>query len=322
MSESTSAIERGTRRVLITGGAGYIGGLLGARLSHRCTVVGTDIRPRTDLGYDVITMDVRDPALAGLLGERRITHVVHLASVLESSGDRARDFDIDVNGTRNVLTSCVAARVRHLTVSSSGAVYGYHADNPAWIDETAPLRAGERFAYAHHKRLVEELLAEYRASHPTLQQLVLRIGTVLGATTQNQITALFARRRILAIRGSDSPFVFIWDDDLVSAIAHGVEGGRTGIFNVAGDGAMTIREIASVLGKPVLTLPARALEGVLSLARIIGVGRYGPEQVDFLRYRPVLSNRRLKEEFGYRPAKSSAEAFAFFVECARARRAL
>ena len=308
-----------TRRVLITGAAGYVGGLLGARLAREMMVIGTDLRSRTDLGFEVITMDVRHRSLGSLLRDRRITHVVHLASVLESSGDRARDRDIDVNGTRNVVECASSAGVRHLTVASSGAAYGYHADNPAWIDEADPLRAGERFAYAHHKRLVEELLAAHRARHPALGQLVLRIGTVLGATTQNQITALFARQRILAVWGSDSPFVFIWDEDLVGAIAHGVTGDRTGTFNVAGDGALTIREIAALLGKPVLTLPAWVLEAALTGARALGVGRYGPEQVDFLRYRPVLSNRRLKEEFGFHPTKTTAEAFQFHVDGARAR---
>ncbi len=310
-------------RVLITGGAGYVGSLLGARLALQGTfVMGTDLRASSDRSYPVRTLDVRDRALEAVLHEYRITHVVHLASVLEAGTDRRRDHDIDVNGTRNVIACCVAAGVRHLTVSSSGAAYGYHADNPEWIDETDPLRAGDRFAYAHHKRLVEELLARSRASHPRLGQLVLRIGTVLGATTENQITALFARRRILAVRGSDSPFVFVWDEDVVGAILHGIESDRTGVFNLAGDGSLTIHEIAAILGKTELSLPAAVLMGALGLARLLRVGRYGPEQVDFLRYRPVLSNRRLKEEFGYRPAKSSAQTFQFYIEQARARGAL
>ncbi len=311
------------RRVLITGGAGYVGSLLGARLAGRGTfVIGTDLRARSDLPFPVRTLDVRDRALEAALHEHRITHVVHLASVLEGGIDRRRDHDIDVNGTRNVVECCLAAGVRHLTVSSSGAAYGYHADNPEWIDEADPLRAGDRFAYAHHKRLVEELLAGYRTSHPRLGQLVLRISTVLGAKTENQITALFARKRILAVAGSDSPFVFVWDEDVVGAILHGVEGDRTGIYNVAGDGKLTIHEIAALLGKREIAIPGAVLEAALGAARLFRLGRYGPEQVDFLRYRPVLSNRRLKEEFGFRPVKSSAEAFQYYVEHARARGSL
>lgn len=302
------------KRILITGAAGYVGARVGARLARDHFVVGTDLRPRTDLGFEVLPLDIRDRSLGHLLRERRITHVVHLASVLEGSGDRAREYDIDVNGTRSVVDGCLAARVQHLTVSSSGAAYGYHADNPAWISETDPLRATSAFAYAHHKRLVEEMLAAYRASHPELAQLVLRIGTVLGATTRNQITALFLKRRILCIAGSESPFVFIWDEDVAAAIAHGIAGNRAGIYNVAGDGALTLREIARLLGKPRLVLPASLLTGALAVGRALGVSRYGPEQLDFLRWRPVLSNARLKGEFGFTPTKSSLEAFTIFAE--------
>jgi len=310
------------KRVLVTGAAGYVGSLLGSRLAGEHHVVGTDIRVRTDLPFAVAQVDVRERALADLLRAERIDHVVHLASVLDAGRDRAREFDIDVNGMRNVLRCCVDAGVAHLTVASSGAAYGYHADNPPWIDETQPLRGNAAFAYSDHKRRIEELLAAHRQQHPRLRQLVLRPGTILGAATDNLITALFRARRMLAIRGAESPFVFVWDEDVVGAIEHGLRNDLVGIYNLAGDGALTVREIAAILGKPVLALPAGLVRAALRLGRLAGIGRYGPEQVDFLRYRPVLSNRRLKEEFGYRPRKTSEETFRFYVEHARARGAL
>jgi UDP-glucose 4-epimerase len=303
-----------SQRILLTGAAGYIGHQLGNRLAADYSVIGTDIRAREDLAFPVRQLDVRDPALADLLAQERITHVVHLASVLQASPDRARDYDIDVNGTRNVLDCCLKAGVQHLTVTSSGAAYGYHPDNPAWIDENDALRGNPEFAYSDHKRQIEELLADYRARYPELQQLIFRPGTVLGRDTRNQITGLFMAPRVLALRGSDSPFVFIWDQDVIGAMELGIRESRSGRYNMAGDGALTMGEIARRLNKPLLTLPVWLVKAGLQVARWRGRAT-GPEQVNFLRYRPVLSNRRLKEEFGYELAKTSAETFEYFIEC-------
>lgn len=309
----------GDKRILITGAGGYVGRVVGERLARDHKVVGTDLRARDDLGFEIVALDVRDPRMQQMMGDLGITHVVHLAAVLEGGKHREVEYDIDVRGTNNVVQCAIAAGVRHLTVASSGAAYGYHPDNPPWIGEEHPLRATDAFAYAHHKRLVEELLATHRQRAPQLGQLVLRICTVLGATTNNQITALFRKRRILGVRGSDSRFVFIWDEDVAGAIVHGVRGDRTGVFNLAGDGAMDIHAIAAALGKPTLMLPAFVLRQALEIGQFFHLSRYGPEQLDFLRYRPVLDNRRLKEVFGYVPTKTSAEAFQTFAEAQRGR---
>jgi UDP-glucose 4-epimerase len=307
-------------RVLITGAAGYVGTLLRARLSALpgVSVQGIDVRGRgapaaSPGGTPVRTMDIRDPALAALLRSERIDAVVHLAAVLEPTRDRARDFDIDVHGTRHVLAACVAAGVRHLTVTSSGAAYGYHADNPVPLRESDPLRGDAAFSYADHKRQVEEVLAEARERHPALGQLVLRVGPVVGATTRNQITALFHRRVLLAVRGYDAPFAFVWDEDVAAVLAQGVTQGITGVFNVAGSGALSVHDIAARLRKPVLALPAGVLRAALWVGRRLGVSRYGPEQVRFLQHRPVLANDRLLAAFGPVLQKDAAAAFDHFA---------
>ena len=312
------------RRIFVTGGAGYLGSELLRTLAPRLQAGEVDCLVASDVrdvaaasrwpGVEYVRHDVREPGLGSLLSARAIDVVVHLAAIVTpgAKSNRELEFAVDVLGTRNVLEACVAAGVRQIIVTSSGAAYGYHADNPEWLTEDDPVRGNEAFAYSHHKRLVEEMLADYRREHPALRQVVLRVGTILGETTRNQITALFDRPRLIAIRGSRSPFVFVWDQDVVGAIAHAIRTEAAGIYNVAGDGALSIQEIAQRLGKRCLTLPPVLLRAALALLHPLGLTRYGPEQVDFLRYRPVLDNRRLKEELGYVPRKSSAEAFDFY----------
>jgi UDP-glucose 4-epimerase len=303
-------------RTLVTGGNGFLGSSVVRGLAaagHEVTSADLAVPATPVPGVSHVVVDVTSAAAVdAAVAEARPEVVVHLAAIVTPGKKSNRELEraVDVDGTRHVLDACLAHGVRRIVVSSSGASYGYHPDNPAWITEDQPVRGNEEFAYSHHKGLVEAMLAELRAEHPELEQVVLRIGTILGETVDNQITALFQRPRLLKIRGAESPFVFIWDTDVVGIIERAVTGDATGIFNVAGDGALTIDEIASRLGKPVLSIPEPVLRGALAVGKRLGLTAYGPEQTRFLRYRPVLDNRRLKEVFGYTPSRTSAEAFA------------
>jgi UDP-glucose 4-epimerase len=308
-----------SKNVLVTGAAGYIGRLAVAALAEAQgidRVIAYDLN-KTDAPdpVQVETGDITQDDLAALLQRHRVDAVVHLASILKPPVGAPEDlaWRVDVLGTRRLLEACVASGVRHLVVTTSGASYGYHCDNPMWLSEEAPVRGHPAFAYSRNKRQVEEVLAEYRQQHPQLQQLVLRPGTVIGKGTHSPVTAIFEGGFIPGVYGSAAPFVFIWDRDLVNVLVKGVVEIRSGIYNLAGDGALTAREIARQLHKPYVPLPPRLLGAALWILKTCRLSANGPETLDFLRYRPVLDNRRLKEDFGVRPI-SSAAAFSVWRE--------
>ncbi|MFY0660756.1 MAG: SDR family oxidoreductase [Shimia sp.] len=305
--------------ILITGAAGLVGRSLIAELADTdheviaCDVVEPDGLPDN---ARFRLMDVTTDAPLRVIARHQPEVIVHLASIVTPPPGSGREiaYDVDVIGTKNVVNAALAAGTKRLVVTSSGAAYGYHADNPVPLTETDAIRGNEEFAYAYHKRLVEEFLAETRQNAPHLEQVILRVGTVLGRETNNQITDLFRRPRLLAVHGSDSPFVFIWTRDLARILRRAATNGPAGIFNVAGDGALGVQELADILQKPILRLPAWGLKTALAIARPLGLTQYGPEQVRFLQFRPVLSNEALKRDFGYTPEKDSREVFEHWWE--------
>jgi len=306
-------------KILITGAAGDIGTRLVAFFSKQKDVAlfTTDLsRPRVTGGYEHKDFDVRDAKFFDWVKAISPQVVVHLASIISLPDNMSRKdaHDIDVVATEKLMATCVAVGVEKVVVTSSGAAYGYWQDNAQWLTEDMPVRGNDDYFYSSHKRQVEELMAVYRSDYPQLKQVILRPGTVLGPNFQNPITNMFAQKKITGIKGTDSPFVIIWVDDLVAYLIEAAVGDVEGIYNVAGDGTLSLQKIATRLNKPYLALPAWFMRGMLTILKPLGLSQYGPEQVKFIEFRPVLDNKKIKHGFKHQPAKTTEQAFESFLQ--------
>lgn len=309
--------------VLITGANGLVGGkVLAAMALNRDrfgTIVALDIRPVAEgarlATIDYVQGDICDKTMAALFAQHGINCVVHLAAIVAPGNDSTADLEyrVDVSGTKNIVECALDANVEQIITLSSGAAYGYHASNPVPLREEDILRGNEDFPYSRHKRLVEEFLAQTRETNPTLRQLILRPGTILGPHVKSPVSAIFEGPMVVGIAGADTPFVMILVDDVATIIVKGIIEKQAGIYNLAGDGALTLRQIAKKVGKPYVPAPAWLLKGILAILKALKLSVRGPEGVDFLRYRPVLANDRLKSEFGFTPTLTSAEVFDAYV---------
>jgi UDP-glucose 4-epimerase len=312
-------------RVLVTGGAGYVGAASVDRLleaGHTVVVlddVSTGHRAAVPEGCRVEVGSYADEArLTDLLRREAVDAVLHCAArslVGESIADPARYYRDNVAGGIALLEACRAAGVRRFVLSSTAAVYGIPDAVP--ITEDAPLRPIN--PYGETKRTLEAALAWYGRAYG-LRSVALRYFNVAGATDRvgewhvpethlipNVLAAAQGRSEELVVYGDDYPTPdgtcirdYIHVADLADAHLAALEATdpadpRTAeplVCNLGTERGASVREVLAVaeaiVGRPI---PHR-----------VGPRRPGDPPV------LVASNRRAAEVLGWRPVRSSLEA--------------
>jgi UDP-glucose 4-epimerase len=176
-------------RILVTGGAGYIGSVTVEQLvltGHEVTVLDSLVTGHRDAvtpGADLVVGSIRDrDALVTLLRRRHVEAVIHCAArslVSESMRDPALYYAENVVGGLTLLDALRETRVDRLVFSSTAAVYGEPERVP--IDETSPHRPVN--PYGASKLAFEGAMAWYGAYG--LRSLSLRYFNVAGASERS-----------------------------------------------------------------------------------------------------------------------------------------
>jgi UDP-glucose 4-epimerase len=303
-------------KYLITGGSGYIGGRLIELLTQRedTEVVNLDLkpppfqRPRTRF----VQMDIRDRGIRALLETERPDALVHLAFVLNPIRDEHTMYDIDVNGTDNVLTAASAAGVSQLLVASSTTAYGAFPDNPVPLTEEDPVRGLPGYEYARDKTEIDRLCQLWAARHPDRLMTIVRPTIVFGPNVDNYIVRFWSQSPFFPLLdGLDPDWQFVHEDDVVDAISRLLTEKRAGIFNLTADGTIKLSECARLAGVKTRRISTRLYKRIARTAWALHLPKVEapPGQIDFILYPWIASNEKLKAELGWTPRYTSRETF-------------
>ncbi len=249
--------------------------------------------------------------------------VIHLAFII--IGSREESARINLQGTRNVFEATVAAeRPRRLVYTSSVAAYGYHSDNPVPLTEDVPPRGSAEHYYSEQKAACEAALAEI-TKNSSLEVFILRPCIVAGpeataladAMPWNQLPA--AVRAVAKVAPILKPVVpdpgvplqLVHHDDVAEAIALAATApAPPGAYNLAGDGVVTVSDVAKALGGRPVRVPAVAASAAsAAIARVPFV----PSVLEWLhiaRTSVVMDTTKARTQLGWRPVYSSAETLA------------
>jgi UDP-glucose 4-epimerase len=287
-------------RVLVTGGAGFIGSHLTDELVARGDAVAVvdDMsagRPgRIPEQAVVHKVSVTDAvALAGLVAEFAPSLICHLAGQIDvrsSVANPAEDAQVNVIGAVNVLEAARTVGARVLLASTGAVIYGRDAPIPS-MEDVLPLPESP---YGVAKAVAEQYLLLYNRLHRT-SHAVLRFANVYGPRQdpagQAGVVAIFCARAIAGER----PIIYgdglqtrdyVYVADAVSAFLAAADSGRPGTWNIGTGIEVSVLELTRIIG----AVAGRQIDPVFAAAR--------PGEL----LRGALAPGRAERDLGWKPA--------------------
>lgn len=249
--------------------------------------------------------------------------VVHLAFAV-FAGDRAAARQVNVGGTVNALRAAAAVGAKRFVYASSVAAYGFHPDNPFGLREDSPVRPAHRLFYSQEKAELEQLLQGEAPQHPELALYLLRPCVVVGPhavggkqllpgplAPLNRYLQHGLRRLPVPVPAlvPDLPLQLVHEDDVGRALLQSAVGaGPPGAYNIAGDGVLSLVDVAREVGVVPVRVPAPPVRRLL---RAVARTPWLPETLAWLEAfsEPVvMDTSRAKDQLGWRPRHTGLEA--------------
>lgn len=316
------------RRVLITGGSGFVGlGITEALLSAGVAVVSFDRKPALPTTLDefsrlpgrieIVEGDIRD-AERLLAAAQDTDAVIHGSAVTPNDANEASSVDltlaVNVGGTVNAIRAAARTRLRRMVFLGSASVYGAHTGATETLDEvrTTP---SPHSVYAISKYAAERL-AERLASHERISLRCVRLGSVFGpwehssgvrntlsAILQTTAVALFGGQPCVLPRPGRRDWVYSRDVATAVMKVLSAEGPISGPVNIGLGYEWTVADWCDRLARSFPAFEYRLAEP-------------GEEAtVDFHSGsdRPPLAIERLRGEIGFEPRYGLDAAFADYM---------
>jgi UDP-glucose 4-epimerase len=259
--------------------------------------------------------------------------VVHLAFIIVAGSGESRQ--INLEGSRNVFEAAVKARAKRLVYASSVAAYGFHEDNPQPLTEDVPARGTEAHPYSADKAAVEDVLSEvvegsetdayvFRpciVAGPEAPLLINSIPYVqLSDKLPGAVRALFDQVPILkpVLPDPGIPFQLVHHDDVALALRAAVLGrGTPGVYNLAGDGEITMRNLADALGYYTVPVPELAVDAT---AEVVSRLPFLPDEASWIeaaRIPVLMDTAKARSELKWRPRHDALATLNETVEAHR-----
>jgi len=315
------------KTVLITGGAGFFGGLLKQALLDRgYTCVSIDLE-KDDASHNNLTAvqgDIRDMTLMRRLFERyKFDTVFHLAAILAHAvKDKHFLWTSNVDGTKNVAELSKEHKVKSIVFTSSNCLWAQNFHRPV-TEEDVPNPVE---IYGKSKLEGEKILKLYSDSVNTV---ILRCPTIIDSGRLGLLAILFEfideGRKVWVVGGGKNRYQFIYAQDLIEACVKAADYGKSDIFNIGSENVKSFREVYDyVIAKAetrarVTSLPKRLSIFGMKLAHTLKISPLGPYQYKMIAEDFEFDISKIKKELNWTPTVTNEEmlykSYKYYHDC-------
>ncbi len=296
------------KNVLIIGIAGGLAKITATLLSK--THPGVNI-----IGIDSRKLDFEPPSKNVILIQTKYTRsnfetifrehefdtVIHLGRTSHASsnplGSLAKRLDLNVIGTQRVLDLCLKYEVKRVLILSTFHVYGAYADNPIFLKENAQLRADFKHPEIRDVVEMDQVSSNWMwKNQKYIKTVILRPCNIIGPSIKNAITSYLTSSFSPIPMDYNPMFQFIHEFDIANLIVTSLSKMKTGIYNVAPDDFISIRDAKKLVGKGGIPMSIFVLENAANFLKKAWLD--GPNYlIDYIKYPCLLDNTELKTNY-------------------------
>jgi UDP-glucose 4-epimerase len=300
-------------QALVTGGAGFFGGILKAcllGLGYSCVSVDIEPDPHKHAKLRSVRADIRDrAAMHAVFARGKFDCVFHCAAVLaHDAKDRSFLWSANVDGTRTIAELAAEHRVRRVVFTSSNCLWGEPFERP--VTESDPPRPRE--IYGRSKWEAEKILDEHAGKY---ELAIIRTPTIIDAGRLGLLSILFEfiadGRHVWVVGDGGNRYQFIYAPDLADACIRAA--GRSGVFNVGSSPVEPMRSVYQYVidhagtGARVASLPRFPTLQIMRLAYVLGLSPLGPYQYRMIAESFEFDTTKARTELGWAPTLTNSE---------------
>lgn len=308
--------HRVTSHVLVTGGAGFFGGILKRHLlaNHwRVTSIDRVPDPSWHPNLTKVQGDLRDPVLLNsVFRDACYDAVFHCAAVLAHgmSVDEQDLWTSNVQATRMLAEACRAHGVPKLIFTSTNCLWAHNAGHP--VSEEEPAAPAE--IYGRSKLAAEEILERYAR---WIDVVVLRCPTIIDRGRLGLLAILFEfiqdGKTVWVVGEGRNRYQFIYAEDLVRACMAAFEYNQSDIFHVGSANVQPLRAVyqavidAAGSSSRVRSLPLKPTLAAMRLAHHLHLSPLGPYHYRMIAEDFIFDTSKIRNKLGWEPTLTNEE---------------